>query len=43
MGHARRSREDGGAKSTVDYDGPAQEVSEEKILVSGLQLVLRIF
>jgi len=31
MSHAIRSREDGDAKSNVDYDGPAHKLSEETI------------
>ena len=29
MGHTSRSKEDSGAENNVDYDGSAQEVSEE--------------
>ena len=31
MGHISGNREDNGAESNIDYDGPAQIVSEENI------------
>ena len=41
MRHPNRSREDG-AESSVDYGGKSQETSEEKSILNGLEIILKI-
>lgn len=42
-GYTSRSMADSGTESNVDYDGPAQEVSEVKNIRSGLDTILVMF